>query len=138
MKRALIQNIKVYPYTSGEAIDRERFLSGVLAVKVGTPTGSPTGLAVKVTLTESDTADGTFTPASDKLIPVGNKPLDDDGSISIATDAQGGALVNLDLDLVGCKKYIKAAYSVVCTGGTSAACTATAAVALGDAAEMPV
>ena len=138
MKRALIQNIKVYPYTSGEAIDRERFLPGVLAVKVGTPTGSPTGLAVKVTLTESDTADGTFTPASDKLIPVGNKPLDDDGSISIATDAQGGALVNLDLDLVGCKKYIKAACSVVCTGGTSAACTATAAVVLGDAAEMPV
>ena len=30
MKRELIQNIKVIPYKSGDAIDRERFLSGVL------------------------------------------------------------------------------------------------------------
>ena len=28
MKRELIQNIKVIPYKSGNAIDRERFLSG--------------------------------------------------------------------------------------------------------------
>lgn len=138
MKRELIQNIKVFPYTSEEVIDRDKCLSGILAVKVGTPTGSPFSLAVKVALTESDAADGTFSTVSDKLIPVGNKALDDDGAISIDTDAEGGALVNIDLDLVGCKRYIKAAFSVVCTGGTSAACDATAAVALGDAAEMPV
>lgn len=42
MKRELIQNIKVIPYKSGDAIDRERFLSGVLAVSLGSATGDPT------------------------------------------------------------------------------------------------
>ena len=39
MKRELIQNVKVTPYTSEEAIDRDGFLSAVLGVLVGTPTG---------------------------------------------------------------------------------------------------
>ena len=42
MKRALIQSVKVTPYTSEDAINREGFLSGILAVKVGSPSGSPT------------------------------------------------------------------------------------------------
>ena len=54
MKRALIQSVKVTPYTSEDAINREGFLSGILAVKVGSPSGSPTGMAVKLTITESD------------------------------------------------------------------------------------
>ena len=53
MKRELIQNIKVFPYTSEEVIDRDKCLSGILAVKVGKPTGSPSSLAVKVALTET-------------------------------------------------------------------------------------
>ena len=70
MKRELIQNIKVFPYTSEEVIDRDKCLSGILAVKVGTPTGSPSSLAVKVALTESDAADGTFSTVSGmKLCP---------------------------------------------------------------------
>ena len=35
-------------------------------------------------------------------------------------------------------KTVKATISVVCTGGSSAACTATAAIALGDKNENPV
>ena len=54
MKRALIQSVKVTPYTSEDAINREGFLSAILAVKVGSPSGTPTGLAVKLTITESD------------------------------------------------------------------------------------
>ena len=138
MKRALIQSIKVAPYTSGDAINREGFLSGILGVEVGAPTGDPTGLAVKVVLTECDTEGGDFTPAADKLIPVGKTTLNDDAAISIDTDAEGGALVNFDLDFVGCKQYVKADISVICTGGTNAACNATAALALGDAVEVPV
>ena len=101
MKRALIQSVKVTPYTSEDAINREGFLSGILAVKVGSPTGSPTGLAVKLTITESD---------------------------------QSG----FDLDLVGLKQYVKVKVEITCSGGTSPECEATAALALGDASEVPV
>ena len=75
MKRELIQNVKVTPYTSEDAIDRDGFLSA--------------------------------------------------------------ALVNFDLDLVGCKQFIKIKVEVVCTGGSSASCTATAALVLGDKAYTP-
>lgn len=137
MKRALIQNVKVTPYTSEDVIDREGFLSAVLGVLVGTPTGDPTGLAVKLTVTESDEEAGSYTPAADKLIPI-DKALDADGAISLDTDAAGDILVNIDLDLVGCKQFVKIKYEITCTGGTSPSCTATAALVLGDASEVPV
>lgn len=138
MKRELIENVRVTPYTSGTAFDREGFLSGVLGVLIGTPSGSPETMQAKVVLTECDTEGGTFTVCKDKLIPVGKGMLDDDGAVAVEVDAAGGSLVNFDLDLLGCKKYVKAAVSVVCTGGSSPSCTATAALALGDADEVPV
>lgn len=63
MKRALIQSVKVTPYTSEAAINREGFLSGILAVKVGSPSGSPTGMAVKLTITESDHQSTGYAPS---------------------------------------------------------------------------
>lgn len=137
MKRELIQNVKVQPYTSAAVIDRFGFQSGILAVKVGTPTGSPTGLAVKLTLTECDTADGTFVAVADEAAVI-DKPLDSTGSVSVETDAAGGGLVNFDIDLVGCKPFIKATVEMVCTGGTNPSCSATAALALGDSYAQPV
>ena len=137
MKRALIQSVKVTPYTSEDAINREGFLSAILAVKVGSPSGTPTGLAVKLTITESDQQSSGFAPVKDKLVCVGNAPLDAAGAISVSTDAKGGALVNFDLDLVGCKQFIKIKVEVVCTDGSSASCTATAALVLGDKAYTP-
>lgn len=138
MKRALIQSVKVTPYTSETAIDREGFLSGILAVKVGTPSGSPTGMAVKLTITESDQQNTGFEPVKDKLVCVGNAPLDDAGVISVTTNAAGGELVNFDLDLVGLKQYIKVKVDITCSGGSGPSCEATAALALGDASEVPV
>ena len=135
MKRALIQSVKVTPYTSEDAINREGFLSGILAVKVGSPSGSPTGMAVKLTITESDQSDTGYAPVKDKLVCVGNAPLDDAGAISVTTDAE---LVNFDLDLVGLKQYVKVKVEITCSGGTSPECEATAALALGDASEVPV
>ena len=85
MKRALIQNVKVMPYTLETAIDREGYLSAILAASV------TAGTSAKVSAT---------------------------------------ALVNFDIDLVGCKRYIK----INVTGPT----TATYAVALGDPVEAPV
>lgn len=142
MKRALIQSVKVTPYTSEDAINREGFLSGILAVKVGSPSGSPsgspTGMAVKLTITESDQSDTGYAPVKDKLVCVGNAPLDDAGAISVTTDAAGGELVNFDLDLVGLKQYVKVKVEITCSGDTSPECKATAALALGDASEVPV
>lgn len=136
MKRALIQSVKVTPYTSEDAINREGFLSGILAVKVGSPSGTPTGMAVKLTITESDQQSAGFAPVKDKLVCVGNAPLDDAGVISVTTD--GGELVNFDLDLVGLKQYIKVKVEITCSGGSTQSCEATAALALGDASEVPV
>lgn len=138
MKRALIQSVKVTPYTSEDAINREGFLSAILAVKVGSPSGTHTGLAVKLTITESDQESIGFAPVKDKLVCVGNAPLDAAGAISVSTDAKGGELVNFDLDLVGLKQYVKVKVEMVCADGSSPSCTATAALALGDASEVPV
>ncbi|OPZ65898.1 MAG: hypothetical protein BWY85_00257 [Firmicutes bacterium ADurb.Bin506] len=137
MKRALLETVKVSPYTSAAAIDREGFLSGILGAKVGAPTGSPTALKLKVVFTECDTESGTYAVVSDKRVVV-DKELDASGAIELETAAAGGDLHNIDLDFVGCKRFVKATISVVCTGGTTPSCSATAALALGDKNENPV
>ena len=137
MKRELLENVKVQPYTSGDAIDREGYLSAVLGVSLGAATGTPTGITVKVTFTECDTESGSYTPVADKLVVPG-KTTDDTGAVTIEADPAGSELHTIDIDLVGCKQFIKATVAVVCTGGTSPSCTATCAIALGDKNVQPV
>lgn len=137
MKRELLENVKVQPYTSGDAIDREGYLSAVLGVSLSAATGTPTGITVKVTFTERDTEDGSYTPVADKLVVPG-KTTDDTGAVTIEADPAGSELHNIDIDLVGCKQFIKATVAVECTGGTSPSCTATCAIALGDKNVQPV
>lgn len=137
MKRELLENVKVQPYTSGDAIDREGYLSAVLGVSLGAATGAPTGITVKVTFTECDTEDGSYTPVADKLVVPG-KTTDDTGAVTIEADPTGSELHNIDIDLVGCKQFIKATVAVECTGGSSTSCTATCAIALGDKNVQPV
>lgn len=137
MKRELLENVKVQPYTSGDAIDREGYLSAVLGVSLGAATGTPTGITVKVKFTECDTERGSYTPVADKLIVPG-KTTDDTGAVTIEADPAGSELHNIDIDLVGCKQFIKATVAVECTGGTSQSCTATCAIALGDKNVQPV
>ena len=137
MKRAILKTVKVEPYTSGDAIDREGYLSAVLGVSLGAATGTPTGITVKVTFTECDTEGGSYTPVADKLVVPG-KTTDDTGAVTIEADPAGSELHNIDIDLVGCKQFIKATVAVECTGGTSPSCTATCAIALGDKNENPV
>lgn len=137
MKRELLENVKVQPYTSGDAIDREGYLSAVLGVSLGAATGTPTGITVKVTFTECDTESGSYTPVADKLVVL-DKTTDDTGAVTIDADPAGNQLLNVDLDLVGCKRYIKATVSQSYTGGSSPSVTATCALALGDAREEPV
>lgn len=137
MKRELLENVKVRPYTSGSAIDREGYLSAVLGVSLGAATGTTTGITVKVTFTECDTKDGSYTPVADKLVVPG-KTTDDTGAVTIEADPKGSELHNIDIDLVGCKQFIKATVAVECTGGSSPSCTATCAIALGDKNVQPV
>ena len=137
MKRALLENVKVTPYTSGDAIDREGFLSGILGILLSDATGTPTAIEVKVTLTECDTESGDYTPVADKLVVPGMS-TDDTGSVTLAADPAGGELHDIDLDFVGCKQYVKVTVAVTPTGGSSPTCTATCALALGDAAVQPV
>lgn len=137
MKRELLENVKVQPYTSGDAIDREGYLSVVLGVSLGAATGTPTGITVKVTFTECDTEGGSYTPVADKLVVPG-KTTDDTGAVTIEADPAGSELHNIDIDLVGCKQFIKATVDVECTDGNSPSCTATCAIALGDKNVQPV
>lgn len=137
MKRELLENVKVQPYTSGDAIDREGYLSAVLGVSLGAATGTPTGITVKVTFTECDTESGSYTPVADKLVVPG-KTTDDTGAVTIEADLAGSELHNIDIDLVGCKQFIKATVAVECTGGSTTSCTATCAIALGDKNVQPV
>ena len=106
MKRNLYGSIKAMPYTSGTAVDRQGYLSAVVSV------------------TECDTADGSFTAVADERVVMGRNL----SNISVVNDE----LMAVELDLVGCKRYIK----VTVTPGGSAA--ATYALVLGDPTHLPV
>ena len=121
MKRALIQNVKVHPYTSEDAIDREGFLSAVLGVLVGTPPAPPLGMAVKVTIYRVRRPRAAATPpppTSSSAVPgkaTGRSPA---RSPSRPTP-QAARWHNIDLDLVGCKQFVKATVRRwTCTGGS--------------------
>lgn len=123
MKRELMQNVKVAPYTSGAAIDRQNFLSGIVAVKVATAG------ALTLTVTHCDTEGGAYEAVKDSFI------APTEGAVTngaVALTVKVGDKVNLDLDLVGCKRYIKV------TASGAAAADATYATALGDAQNTPV
>ena len=114
MKRELLKNVKVMPYTLETAIDREGFLSAVFAVAV------TAGETVTIAVTDCDTKDGSYAAVTDKMLVIDGKSTQ---SVS------GTVLVNFDLDLLGCKRYIK----INVTGGA----TATYAVVLGDGEYTP-
>lgn len=140
MKRELIENVKVQPYTSAAVIDRAGFLSGILAVNIAAPTGSPTAAKLTVKFTECDTSNGSFAVVNDKHVVV-DEALNASGEVEYEVDetaTTGGLVSNIDLDLVGCKQYVKITCTVSFTGGTNPAASASYALALGDPAVAPV
>lgn len=118
MKRNLYGSIKAMPYTSGTAVDRQGYLSAVVSASA-----SAAG-TLAVAVTECDTADGSFTAVADERVVMGRNL----SNISVVNDE----LMAVELDLVGCKRYIK----VTVTPGGSAA--ATYALVLGDPTHLPV
>ena len=133
MKRALFENVRVKPYTSGAAIDREGFLSGLLHIDVGTITGSPTAAKVTVAATHCDTSNGTFAAPDDTLVFPGGKEFDID--MTATTPALDKTI---PVDFVGCKRYVKLTVTVAFTGGSTPASTNAFAIALGDRDMQPV
>jgi hypothetical protein len=137
MKRELLKNVAVFPYTSAAAQDRDGFLSAVLGVVVSTITGTPTSAKITVTATECDTVDGTYTPVADALFFA-----EQDGVVgnvkTISISPTDGGSFQVVLDLVGAKQFIKLDIATSFTGGTTPAATTTSAIALGDSREQPV
>lgn len=123
MKRELIQNVKAIPYTSGEAIDRAGFLSAVCAVKAAAAGN------MKVAVTHADTSTGTFEAVPDACLFVGGGDE--------AKDLKVGDIANFDIDLVGCKQFVKLTVSgAVATVAEGA--TLGCSLVLGDPAQAPV
>lgn len=116
MKRELLQNVKVQPYTSGDAIERTGFHSAIVGAKIGTAG------ALTLTVTHSD--DGTtFEAVKDELVFPEKKTSN--GAYTTGTLAKGD-VVNIDIDLVGLKDFVKI------TASGAAATDTVLAVALGD------
>lgn len=115
--------------TTGVAIDRLGKRSGVVALKFGALTGTPTAAMVKLVLKTCDTLDGTYEvlDAGHAVIGTAEQPLTVDSTLTY------------QLDLTGQKRYIKIVPTVALTGGTTpSAALAGSALALGDADALPV
>ena len=136
MKRALFKTVSLIPSPEGKSIDREGFLSAVLAVSVGKITGSPTAAVLSVKVEHADQADGEFEAVPDTML--NPEQATREGGIP-DRKITGGEELSMDLDLLGCKRFIKITPSVTFEGGTSpAASGAVYALALGDPAVSPV
>lgn len=123
MKRELLQNAQVAPYTSGAVVNRMNFLSMIFAAAV-TAAG-----ALTLTVEHCDTEGGTFEAVTDTHIAPHEGAIEG-GVISIT--AAAGDTVQVDIDLVGCKQF------VTITASGAAASGATYAFALGDPEYAPV
>ena len=103
MKRELFDTVAVV-IGSGKAVDREGFLSAVFAASVGTITGSPTAAKLSVKVEHCDTEDGTFEVVPDtKLDPDATTLNGILGECAVSSSDE----VKMNLDLLGCKRYIK-------------------------------
>ena len=122
MKRELLQNVKVQPLTSGSAIDRTGFLSGIIGAVIGTAG------ALTLTITHSDDGN-TFEDVTDKMVFPEKQTAG--GAFTTEVLAQGDG-VNIDIDFVGLKNFVK-----ITASGTAATST-TLALAMGDKHVQPV
>lgn len=114
MKRELLENTKVLPYTVSEVLDCDGFLSAVLGVKAAA-NGD-----LKITVSHCDTSTGTFTD-----VEIGS---------DTATGLKANEIANFDIDLAGCKQFVKIAVS----GSAYTSGGSTCAIALGDKSEQPI
>ncbi len=136
MKRDLFDSVSVVPAAAEKVVDREGFLSAVFAANMGTYTGEPTGATFDILVEHCDIKNGTFEAVADaKLVPSATTT---GGKIEVGS-VSSGAGVQISLDLLGCKRYIKITPTITFTGGTSPAANDAAYVlVLGDPIQAPV
>ncbi len=129
MKRELFQNITAIPYTSGDAIDREGFLSAIIGANINA------GATLNIKVEHSDDGE-TFAPVTDKLVFPEKQTIGGEITIKNGTttgdaelDASAGGVINIDVDLVGLKNIVK--FTVTGNDGGLV-------VVLGDSAVQPM
>lgn len=136
MKRELFDNVSVVIGATDGAIDRKGFLSAVFAASIGKVTGSPTNAKLTVKVEHSDTSDGAFTTVEDTMINPEHMSRE---GILAEKNVESEDTLQLNLDLLGCKRYIKITPTITFTGGTSPSAAAAAYVlVLGDPTDSPV
>lgn len=136
MKRELFDNVTVIAGASGTVIDRKGFLSAVFAADLGTFAGDPDSASLSVKVEHCDTEEGTFEAVLDNRLDPEHTV--ENGTLPVMP-VDAGANVQLKLDLLGCKRYIKITPTVSFEGGTNpSAGSAAYALVLGDPAEAPV
>lgn len=128
MKRELFQNITAIPYTSGEAINREGFLSAVIGANIAS------GGTMTVKVEHSDDGE-TFVPVTDAMVFPEKQTTGGEYTFE-SKPAEGaeevGGVVNVDVDLVGLKTFVK--FTVTGNDETANGLV----VVLGDAVVQPV
>lgn len=122
MKRELLQNVKVQPLTSGNAVEKTGFLSGIIGAVIGTAG------ALTITITHSDD-NATYEAVTDKMVFPDKQT---EGGTFTTEELAKDDVVNIDVDLAGLKNYVKITASGAAASGT------TLAIALGDKNVQPV
>lgn len=130
---------------AGAEFDRLEYLSAILAVKVSGFGGNPDAAVLVLAVEHSDDGSaGSFEPVSDPLVGADNatKQMRDAQNKLVSTKIyapiDGDGVVNIDMDLLGCKQYVSVVPSVEFTGGTSPTFDAVFALGLGDKDREPV
>ena len=100
MKRALFETVAVLPLVSGSVVQRTGYESAVLALTVAQ------NATATVKVEHCDTQDGTFEAVGDSRLFVDN-PVNESGEAIVKNEAPAAAVANLDIDMVGCKEFIK-------------------------------
>lgn len=113
---------------AGLAINRSDFQSMLLKVVSGAKSGSPTTVTVKAKVQHCDTEGGTYTD-------VATGPANTAVAISDITDQNQERF--LELDLSGFKEFLKVAFEVSFTGGSSPAVLLAAEAVLGGGPVIP-
>lgn len=122
MKRALFDTVSVLPFSSGSVIKRTGYENAILALTVSA------GAQATVKVEHCDEEEGEFVVVPDSRLFIDNPVDSATGEAIVKNESEAESVANLDIDLVGCKAYIK----ITVTGGVAEA------IALGDAANQSV
>lgn len=135
MKRALLENNRVI--ISPGIVDRHKFLSAIFAIKAA---GVTAGATVSIKFEHCDTKDGKFEAVTDAEVCPGFRIDPGTGNLSGVAVADGED-INIDLDLIGCRRFVKITVSLEGTsegGSDTSSASVQTAIVLGDRSEVPV